>query len=132
MEENNQLGTVTGTPETPVTPEMDNGVNTSPEGGDEPPKQDGGIDPPTERGNENIKQGFENNKESIDRTRSVIAFRFIIGFFGVVFLVFVTGWSKIFEESTFKDMLLTIVGTLSSSLGFIIGYYFKSSEDKRR
>lgn len=133
MEENNQLGTVTGgTPETPITQEMGNGVKTSPEGVDTPQKQDGEIDPPTERGNENIKQGFENNKESIDRTRSVIAFRFIIGFFGVVFLVFVTGWSKIFEESTFKDMLLTIVGTLSSSLGFIIGYYFKSSEDKRR
>lgn len=87
---------------------------------------------PQEKVDEDIKLGFENNKESIDRTRSVIAFRFIIGFFGVVFLVFVTGWSGIFKESTFKDMLLTIVGTLSSSLGFIIGYYFKSSEEKRR
>jgi len=129
MADNNQLGTVTGTPEAPETV---NDVKTMPEGVDVSQKQEGELDPPSEKGNENIKQGFENNKESIDRTRSVIAFRFIIGFFGVVFLVFVTGWSKIFDESTFKDMLLTIVGTLSSSLGFIIGYYFKSSEDKRR
>ena len=129
MEDNNQLGTVTGTPEASETV---NDVKTLPEGVNAPQKQEGELDPPSEKGNENIKQGFENNKESIDRTRSVIAFRFIIGFFGVVFLVFVTGWSKIFDESTFKDMLLTIVGTLSSSLGFIIGYYFKSSEDKRR
>ena len=85
---------------------------------------------PQEKGDEAIKTGYENNKASIENTRSVIAFRFVIGFFGVVFLVFVTGWSGIFEESTFKDMLLTIVGTLSSSLGFIIGYYFKSSEGK--
>lgn len=72
-----------------------------------------------------------NSKGKMEETRSVIAFRFIIGFFGVIFLVFVTGWSGIFKETAFKDMLLTIVGTLSSSLGFIIGYYFKSSEDKK-
>ena len=129
MEENNQLGTVK---EAAETPETVNDAKTLPEGADTPSKQEEERVSPSEKGDENIKQGFENNKESIDRTRSVIAFRFIIGFFGVVFLVFVTGWSRIFDESTFKDMLLTIVGTLSSSLGFIIGYYFKSSEDKRR
>ena len=72
-----------------------------------------------------------NSSDPTDKTRSVIAFRFIIGFFGVVFLIFVTGWSGIFKESDFKDMLLTITGTLSSSLGFIIGYYFKSFEGKK-
>lgn len=81
---------------------------------------------------EDIKEGDANSKDSMDRTRSVIAFRFIVGFFGVVFLVFVTGWSGIFKDSDFKDLLLTISGTLSSALGFIIGYYFKSSEDNKR
>lgn len=88
----------------------------------EPPHAEGG----------DIKEGDANSKDSMDRTRSVIAFRFIIGFFGVVFLVFVTGWSGIFKDSDFKDLLLTISGTLSSALGFIIGYYFKSSEDNKR
>lgn len=94
--------------------------------------------PPTDVGNGKSSKfnggdisDLANSKGKMEETRSVIAFRFIIGFFGVIFLVFVTGWSGIFKETAFKDMLLTIVGTLSSSLGFIIGYYFKSSEDKK-
>ena len=98
---------------------------------DTPQASQGANEPPHSEGGD-IKEGDANSKDSIDRTRSIIAFRFIIGFFGVVFLVFVTGWSGIFKDSDFKDLLLTISGTLSSALGFIIGYYFKSSEDNKK
>ena len=108
--------------------EQPNDVTTDTAGGQAPPL-DGSNDkiPPNSDG---VISDLANSKGKMEETRSVIAFRFIVGFFGVIFLVFVTGWSGIFKETAFKDMLLTIVGTLSSSLGFIIGYYFKSSEEK--
>ena len=123
MEEKKNIATEIeeGTHETDK-PSQDNDILQNRQGVDAPPHSEG----------EDIKEGDANSKDSIDRTRSVIAFRFIIGFFGVVFLVFVTGWSGIFKDNDFKDLLLTISGTLSSALGFIIGYYFKSSEDNKR
>lgn len=74
--------------------------------------------------------GAKTNNDDKEIIRSTIAMRFIIGFFLIVFLVFVSGWSLIISQSNFKDLLLTIIGTLSSSLGFIIGYYFKISDSK--
>ena len=74
--------------------------------------------------------GAKTNNDDKEIIRSTIAMRFIIGFFLIVFLVFVSGWSLIISPANFKDLLLTIIGTLSSSLGFIIGYYFKISDSK--
>ena len=85
---------------------------------------------PNDSGGSKMGAGAKTNNDDKEIIRSTIAMRFIIGFFLIVFLVFVSGWSSIISQANFKDLLLTIIGTLSSYLGFIIGYYFKISDSK--
>ena len=80
----------------------------------------------------------ENDKQEVDSkgssdpketTRSAIAKIYVIAYFGVVLLVFITGWCKRFEVDGYKDMLIAVSGVLSGPLGFIVGYYFKASKE---
>ncbi|MEI7579848.1 MAG: hypothetical protein WCJ58_07520 [bacterium] len=63
-------------------------------------------------------------------TRGRLALAFLIGFFvllviGMIISAFNTG-DKI---TSAKEILLTLSGILSGPLGFVIGYYFRSSEE---
>lgn len=71
-------------------------------------------------------KGSSDPKET---TRSTIAKIYVIAYFIVVVLVFITGWCKCFEVDAYKDMLIAVSGVLSGPLGFIVGYYFKASKE---
>lgn len=80
----------------------------------------------------------ENDKQEVDSkgssdpketTRSTIAKIYVIAYFIVVLLVFITGWCNCFEVDGYKDMLIAVSGVLSGPLGFIVGYYFKASKE---
>lgn len=80
----------------------------------------------------------ENDKQEIDskgssdpkeNTRSTIAKIYVIAYFVVVLLVFITGWFNCFDVDSYKDMLIAVSGVLSGPLGFIVGYYFKASKE---
>lgn len=61
--------------------------------------------------------------EKQEDTRSTIAIGFVIGYAVVVGLLIILSAFKKLDSNTTKDFLLSI----GSPLGFIIGFYFKSS-----
>lgn len=64
----------------------------------------------------------------VESTRSKIALTYVICFFVTILIVFIIGYLNCFKVDDYKDMLILVSGILSGPLGFIIGYYFKSSE----
>lgn len=61
-----------------------------------------------------------------ETTRSLIAKIFILGYFGIVILLIIlTAFFKLTQDIV-KDYLLAI----GSPLGFVVGFYFKSDQDK--
>lgn len=79
-----------------------------------------------------------NPQEHKDKTRSKIAFAFTIGYFALlmVTLVGVPSYNLIVLKVTgsfdaalqLQDVLLAISGISSGPIGFVVGYYFKGSE----
>lgn len=91
-------------------------------------------------------EGAENHKVRDGKTRSTLTLTFMIGFFGILvfscFFVLLYNWVAVhwvisLQESGLAtasseikllevDKILSImIGALGTSLGFIIGYYFK-------
>ncbi|MBP9819656.1 hypothetical protein KBC79_02860 [Candidatus Woesebacteria bacterium] len=71
----------------------------------------------------------DKREEQKESTRSVIASQYVLGFFSVIFMVIGVAVYRNFSIEGYKDMLITVSGILSGPLGFIIGYYFKSTTD---
>lgn len=72
-------------------------------------------------------EGRANKREG---TRSQIALYYVLGFLFIICMCFVvSGFEKLNINDT-RDLLVSVSGILSGPLGFIIGYYFKSSSDK--
>ena len=65
-----------------------------------------------------------------ENTRSKIATIYIYAFFSTILLMFVIGLIKCFSVKDYIDFLIAVSGVLSGPLGFIIGYYFKSNDNK--
>lgn len=82
---------------------------------------------------ENEKPETDNNvkanSDKKEHTRSAIATIYIYGYFIVIGIVFLIGVCTCFEVKDYKDMLVTVSGILSGPLGFIVGYYFKTSKE---
>lgn len=77
----------------------------------------------------NIDDNLDPGKDghvSPEQTRSTVALLFIIGFFSILFLCFVYAIVTGASISEVKDILVAIIGALSGTLGFIVGYYYKS------
>jgi hypothetical protein len=70
--------------------------------------------------------GKEHGKE---HTRSKVAILFVLGFFAVIFLGFAYAVKVNASLSELKDTLIALIGALSGTLGFIVGYYYKSSQE---
>lgn len=79
--------------------------------------------------NNNPEVNPSGNSDPKENTRSRIAQIYVWAFFGVILLVFITGWCFGFEVENYKDMLIAVSGVLSGPLGFIVGYYFKASKE---
>jgi len=65
--------------------------------------------------------------EKKEYTRSKMAILFVLGFFSILFLCFVYAIKVNATLSELKDTLIGVIGALSGTLGFIVGYYYKST-----
>ncbi|HWY79281.1 MAG TPA: hypothetical protein VNW29_02895 [Candidatus Sulfotelmatobacter sp.] len=83
-----------------------------------------------------------NPKKQEDTTRSTLALIFVWGYFGIlgggIFLVLVNNIIVDYFHLepniliNLKDFIPTISSAIGTSLGFVVGYYFKSSEGNNR
>lgn len=64
-----------------------------------------------------------------ENTRSYIALFYVIAYLVIIAGALVVGYWKGYSVNDHKDILLAISGILSGPLGFIIGYYFKASNE---
>lgn len=116
-----------------VTPEQENAANPSlgspskktsgnPKSKKPNNESNGSID---DLGNDKDGEGVEKNI-----TRNKMAMVFVIGFFSVLFLIITYAFFIGSQLKELKDTIIAIVGSLSGIIGFVIGYYFKSEQDK--
>lgn len=68
----------------------------------------------------------QNPKEN---TRRIIASLYVWAFFIIIFITLVIGVLNDYSVDDYKDILVTISGVLSGPLGFIVGYYFKATNE---
>lgn len=87
---------------------------------------DNDIVPPN--GNVN-NEGADGKKEAREHTRSKVAYLFVLGFFAILFLCVAYAVKVNASLVQLKDILVAVIGALSSTLGFIVGYYYKSVQE---
>jgi hypothetical protein len=75
-------------------------------------------------------QSEQKRADRREGTRSQIAMLYVAGYLAIVISGLIIGYLKNFELTGYKDLLLAVSGILSGPLGFIIGYYFKSSKEE--
>ena len=94
--------------------------------------KDASVDTGTsvESDSENIGNAVDGNPEKKEHTRSKMALLFVLGFFAILFLCFVYAIMVNASLKDLKDTLVGVVGALSGILGFIVGYYYKSSQEQ--
>ena len=68
----------------------------------------------------------KDGSEKRENTRSTMAMLFVLGFFAILFLCFVYAIVVNATLGELKDALIGIAGALSGTLGFIVGFYYKS------
>lgn len=68
--------------------------------------------------------------EKRELTRSKMALLFVLGFFSILFLCFAYAIRVNASISDLKDVLVAIIGALSGTLGFIVGFYYKSIKEQ--
>ncbi|MBD3281001.1 hypothetical protein GF389_05825 [Candidatus Dojkabacteria bacterium] len=73
---------------------------------------------------------FVKVKEKREITRSTFALIFLVGFLILLALGLILGFFMEGDQlSNTQEVLLTISGILSGPLGFVVGYYFRRSEE---
>lgn len=65
-----------------------------------------------------------------EHTRSKMAILYVLGFFGIIFMCFAYAINVNASLVELKDTLVAVIGALSGTLGFIVGYYYKSAQEK--
>ena len=78
----------------------------------------------TEESDLDPKDELSNKKED---TRSKVAILFVLGFFAIIFMCFAFAIMGNASLADLKDTLVGVIGALSGMLGFIVGYYYKST-----
>jgi len=68
--------------------------------------------------------------EKKEHTRSKMAILFVLGFFAILLLCFVYAIKVNATLSELKDALIGVIGALSGTLGFIVGYYYKATSEQ--
>lgn len=69
----------------------------------------------------------DNGGDPQEPTRGKMASVFISGFFMIIMVCFIyAAWQQA-SLSEVKDMVIAIIGALSGLVGFVIGYYFKTT-----
>ena len=72
----------------------------------------------------------DEKSEPREHTRSKMALLFVLGFFAILFLCFVYAIKVNASITELKDILVAIIGALSGTLGFIVGFYYKSMKEQ--
>lgn len=90
------------------------------------------VDPKmkTEQENTSDVGSGKDGSEKREDTRSTMAILFVLGFFAVLFLCFIYAIVANATLGELKDALIGIAGALSGTLGFIVGFYYKSVLEK--
>jgi len=83
-----------------------------------------------ESDHQNVGNAADGSPEKKEHTRSKMAILFVLGFFSILFLCFIYAIMVGSSLSELKDTLVGVVGALSGILGFIVGYYYKSSQEQ--
>ncbi len=78
----------------------------------------------------NVSGDEQESSKPREQTRSKVALLFVLGFFAILFLCFAYGVKTNASLSELKDVLIGIIGALSGTLGFIIGFYYKSIKEQ--
>ena len=68
--------------------------------------------------------------EHREHTRSKMALLFVLGFFSILFLCIAYAIKVKASLNDLKDILVAIIGALSGTLGFIVGFYYKSIKEQ--
>lgn len=68
--------------------------------------------------------------EKPEHTRSKMALLFVLGFFSILFLCIAYAIKVKASLNELKDILVAIIGALSGTLGFIVGFYYKSIKEQ--
>ena len=105
--------------------EVDNQVSLSPEN-----SLPSAVTPQDTSNEEISGENGTPEKEKREHTRSQMAILFVLGFFAILFLCFVYAIMIEASLSDLKDTLVGVIGALSGILGFIVGYYYKSSQEQ--
>ena len=79
---------------------------------------------------EEVGTNTDGEPERKEHTRSKMAILFILGFFAILFLCFVYAIKVNASLSDLKDTLIGVIGALSGTLGFIVGYYYKATQEQ--
>ena len=77
-----------------------------------------------------VGNAADGTPEKKEHTRSRMAILFVLGFFSILFLCFVYAIMVDAKLNELKDTLVGVIGALSGILGFIVGYYYKSSQEQ--
>ena len=76
---------------------------------------------------DDVGSNTDGKPERKEHTRSMMAILFVLGFFAILFLCFVYAIKVGAPLNDLKDTLIGVIGALSGTLGFIVGYYYKAT-----
>lgn len=97
----------------------------------QPSNMDRGEQQPCTPSNNDPNIGEDDEQpEKRELTRSKMALLFVLGFFSILFLCFAYAIKVNASISDLKDVLVAIIGALSGTLGFIVGFYYKSIKEQ--
>lgn len=89
-----------------------------------------GVEVPKDAELQNVGNAADGSPERKEHTRSTMAILFVLGFFAILFLCFVYAIMVGATLGDLKETLVGVIGALSGILGFIVGYYYKSSQEQ--
>ncbi len=70
--------------------------------------------------------------EKREGARSIFAIILLVGFLLMLLIAMILGFLTEGDNvANIKDLILTISGVLSAPMGFVVGYYFKKSEEDK-
>ena len=80
--------------------------------------------------NPDLGDAANGTPERKEHTRSKMAILFVLGFFAILFLCFIYAIKVNATLGDLKDTLIGVIGALSGTLGFIVGYYYKATSEQ--
>lgn len=91
-----------------------------------------GIDEVEKITEEDLDRNLVKLIEKREGARSIFAIIFLIGYLIILTIAMILGFMTDGDNvSNMKDLILAVSGILSAPMGFVVGYYFKKSEEDK-